>query len=311
MRWRGSFPRIVAVGLILTLVIGILLAVGAGGDQPAAIPTIALRPDPVTGPFEGLGVWVDVYDHEAWADPGAAVADMEARGVRTLYLQTSNDHRRQAFVFPDGVAAFVDAAAAAGIQVVAWYLPGLRDVPLDRRRALAAIRYRTAAGHTFAGFALDIESDEVRDAGSRSTRLARLSADLRAQAGPDYPLGAIVPSPVRLSEDDAYWPDFPWAAIGATYDAVLPMTYFTWRAHGPAATTSYVDACVDLIRQAFGSDRVPIHVIGGIAADASDAETRAFVNAVASRGVLGASYYTWPDITTGQWAQLGHVSSAS
>ena len=66
----------------------------------------------------------------------------------------------------------------------------------------------------------------------------RLSSDIRDLAGPGYPLGAIVPSPVRLRDDLAYWPGFPWHELALTYDAILPMTYFTFRADGPAETAA-------------------------------------------------------------------------
>jgi hypothetical protein len=49
---------------------------------------------------------------------------------------------------------------------------------------------------------------------------------------------------------------------------------------------------------------VPIHVIGGIAADASAQETRGFVDTIRSRDVIGASYYTYPMIRREQWRAL-------
>src|SRR5436190_3384172 len=41
-------------------------------------------------PYRGVGSWVDIYDPAAQRQPEAAVADMAARGVRTLYLETAN-----------------------------------------------------------------------------------------------------------------------------------------------------------------------------------------------------------------------------
>ena len=128
-------------------------------------------------------MWVDLYDEAAWADPVAAVADMAAHGVRTLYLETSNADRSSAFVDEAGVSAFLDAGAADGVQVVAWYLPNLQDIATDASRSEAAIAYATAAGNRFAGFALDIESAAVSDATLRTRRLLELSGALRAAAG--------------------------------------------------------------------------------------------------------------------------------
>jgi hypothetical protein len=47
--------------------------------------------------------------------------------------------------------------------------------------------------------------------------------------------------------------------------------------------------------------------IGGIANDASTNDTRGFVRAVRERGVLGASFYTFPLTNPHQWAVLRHV----
>ena len=168
-------------------------------DSEAAEPLV--RPNPVTGPFEGLGVWVDIYDARHGTTRSAAVETMAANGVRTLYLQSSNADRIGPFVYRDETAAFIEAAHDRGVQVVAWYLPHLTDLPVDRARTRAAITFTTPRGDRFDGFALDIESAAVRDPARRTQRLVDLSARLRAVAGDRYPLGAIVPSPVRLVDD--------------------------------------------------------------------------------------------------------------
>lgn len=309
MASRSLPPRAieVAVAVLLVTVIAIAFLVPRGAGDAASGPLV--RPHPATAPFEGLGVWVDIYDAAAWADPPAAVADMVAHGVHTLYLQTSNADRSTSIVFPDAVGSFLDAAREAGIAVVAWYLPHLTDPATDRARALDAIGSSSPEGARFDGFALDIESGAVHDPARRSQRLVRLSREIRDEVGPGYPLGAVVPSPVRLRDDLAYWPAFPWHDLSLTYDAILPMTYFTFRAHGPAASKAYVDDAIAEIRRGVGSDAVPIQVIGGLASDASTAETLAFVRAVRDAHVLGASWYSWPNVTAEQWQALGRISN--
>ena len=117
-------------------------------------------------------------------------------GVRTLYLQTGNYSQRADLVRPSALGRFVDAAHAAGLRVVAWYLPSFLYPAQDTRRALAAIRFRSPTGQRFDAFALDIEASLVRHVPLRNQRLLRLSAQLRAATGPGYALGAIIPSPV-------------------------------------------------------------------------------------------------------------------
>jgi hypothetical protein len=304
---RRPSPRTIAVAAAVVLGLVATIALVAARNDGSRADEPLVRPDPATGPFRGAGVWVDIYDEEAWNDPAGAVETMAANGVRTLFLQSSNADRDEAFVHREQAAALLEAAHDRGLLVVAWYLPHLTDLGLDRSRARAAIGFASPRGDRFDGFALDIESPAVHDPLRRSERLISLSERLREVAGERYPLGAIVPSPVRLADDDRYWPGFPWGDIARTYDAVLPMTYFTFRVHGPERTVGYVTRAVEEIRAGVGSDDVPIHVIGGLARDMSVPEARAFVGAVRATGVIGASWYTLPFVTEEQWAILGRI----
>ena len=118
---------------------------------------------------------------------------MARDGVRTLYLQTGNYEQHVDLVRPHALGRFVDAAHAAGMRVVAWYLPSFLYPEQDTRRALAAIRFRSAKDERFDSFALDIEASLVRSVRLRSQRLLQLSARLRTAVGRRYPLGAIIP----------------------------------------------------------------------------------------------------------------------
>ena len=258
-----------------------------------------------TAPYEGLGTWIDIYDTEVWERPVHAVQSMAAHGIRTIYLQTSNFNRNGPFVHPDGVESIVDAAHRRGLEVVAWYLPGFRDVPTDLRRAIRSIRFRTDRGNRFDSFALDIESSEVRRPVFRTTRLLLMSAAIRRTAGAEYPLGAIVASPHRMVRTDPrFWPGFPWRRLAETYDVFLPMAYYTYRVKGPRAAASYTAQNVRILRQETVGLNVPIHVVGGISFDATGAETQGFVHTVLERDVIGASYYTFSGITLDQWKAL-------
>jgi hypothetical protein len=275
-------------------------APASGGSGPTGSAS-----HPATDPYEGLGTWIDIYDTEVWDHPVQEVRSMAAHGIRTIYLQSSNYNRHRPFVHPDGVEAIVDAAHRKGIDVVAWYLPGFRDVRLDLHRAVRTIRFETSRGNRFDSFALDIESPEVRRPSLRTARLLRISAAIRRTAGAGYSLGAIVASPDRLVRTDPhFWPGFPWRRLADTYDVFLPMTYYTYRVEGPRAAASYTAQNVQIIRQQTSGMQVPIHVVGGISFDATGPETQGFVHTVLERDVIGASYYTFPGITLDQWKAL-------
>jgi hypothetical protein len=237
---------------------------------------------------------------------------MARDGVRTLYLQTGNYEQANDLVRPYALGRFIDAAHAAGLRVVAWYLPSFAAPAQDRRRALAAIRFRSAHGERFDSFALDIEASLVKNVPLRSRRLLRLSAALRTAAGPRYPLGAIIPSPVGMRRHRAYWPHFPYRALARTYDAFLPMAYATDAGvRGSAATRAYDTADIAAIRTHTGNPRVAIHLIGGLTDRMGAEETAGFMEAVAACAPVGYSLYAFPATRRATWSALAATPRAA
>ena len=130
------------------------------------------------------------------------------------------------------------------MHVVAWYLPTLVDVDRDLQRLLAA------ADLPVDGLGVDIEATDVADPAERSQRVIDLSARLRSALGDDKALAAITLSGVHLQVvNPEYWPGYPWAEIGATYDAVLPMAYWSLRRGELRSGSRYVGENIDLVRR--------------------------------------------------------------
>lgn len=238
-------------------------------------------------PFRGFGAWVDVYDEKLWADPEGTVARIAERGIGTLFLQTASTITRGPIHYPRLTARFLEAARAHGIHAVAWYLPELLGAPKDLRRGLAAARFASPLGARFDGVGVDIEVTAEADDEVRARRLVDLSSRLRELVGPDYPLGAIVPSPIRGPD---FWPILPVPELARIYDAILPMAYWTFHVSGEEDAHEFISRSVEMLREEAGRD-VPIHVIGGIADPATPAELRGFVRAVRESEVVGASVY--------------------
>src|SRR3712207_3959198 len=98
----------------LAVVLG-ALAVGVLPLDPLDPQLAGARPAPrVDGDvraYRGLGTWVDIFD-TSYRHPRAAVRSMARRGVRTLYLETSNYRQRTPFVHRSKVERFLDAADA-------------------------------------------------------------------------------------------------------------------------------------------------------------------------------------------------------
>jgi hypothetical protein len=284
-------------------VLGLAALVVASVALAAPTTAEAARLDP----FRGFAAWVDIYDRGVLNDPADAIAEMKARGVRTVYLETSNASQPTAIVRPGVIGAFVEAAHAQGLAVVAWYLPEFLKPARDTKRSLAAIHFRTPGKERFDGFALDIESTAVRSAARRNTRLLRIARGLREATGRKYPLGAIIPSPRGLELSPAVWPQFPYAELAQQFDVFLPMVYFTYRTKTRAETRSYVEQSIAVLRRETGNSSVRIHVIGGVADRARVGQVRGFADAICGDSLFGASLYDFATTFERLWTPLGRV----
>src|SRR5262245_65747105 len=123
---------------------------------------------------------------------------MSALGVRTLYLQSSQDDDRLQgqTVDKELLGKFLRRAHANNIDVVAWYLPQFDDVDADLRRIQALADFRTQ-GERVDGIALDIDYTEaLPDPAARNAELVDLNGRGRGSVA-DRQLGPAVREHVR------------------------------------------------------------------------------------------------------------------
>ena len=254
--------------------------------------------------YDGLASWVDMYDRGPWRHPEATARRLAERGTRTLFLETSNYKKKTSIYKPASTSRLIEAAHLHGIKVVAWYLPGYDNLARDWRRIKKAITYTSTNGQYFDGFAMDIEATVVHDINTRNRRMITLSNRLRDFVGPDYTLGAIIPDPVS----QRFWPNFPYRKVHARFDVFMPMAYWTYRTRGQSNVYDYTRATLKIIRFETRDASVPIHIIGGIASDASAMEVRGFSRAAVNYAAVGASLYDYPITTSRQWDQMKRVN---
>jgi hypothetical protein len=257
-------------------------------------------------PHTGLAAWVDAFDWSTSLGGDAPVVDEDAfeamadLGIQTVYLQTSHlGVPDQVVLERERLESLIDAAHDNDLSVVAWYLPTLADIDVDLDRLLES------AALDVEGLAVDIESTVVADPAVRNARLLELSDALRAEL-PDKVIGAITPSAVHLGEvNPDYWPDFPWPEVAETYDLILPMTYWSIRLPEWRDGNRYVGENIDRIRVVTEDPDIPIHVIGGIADEATVDQVRGMLDAIEARSsVSGAGLYDWATSSPEQWAAL-------
>ena len=277
---------------------------GAPAHTAPRTPLESAAERPELTAYEGLGSWVDLFDRSPWRNPSWTVRKMDARGVKTIYLQTATYGSPAPVVYPKKVAEFIASAHRRDMTVVGWSVPSFTTPKKDLRRARAGAMFETGEGERFDSFALDIEANIVRSIWLRNHRLLTLSNKLRKAVSPHYPLGAIIPDSHSL-----YWPDFPYKEIAERYQVMVPMAYSTFQTHGYKGVRAYTARNIKTIRKETGDPDTPVHVIGGIADDVGVPAARGFVRAIKDHGALGASLYDFPITTAKTWKALKAVRS--
>lgn len=267
-------------------------------------------------PFRRLGAWVDVFDYAA-LDPATAVADMDTRGVRTLFLSTARFTSANDFHDAAAAGRWLDLAHAAGIKVVGWYLPAYGDMTRDVRRTVAIARITSPGGQHFDAVGVDIERlDEVTRT-QFNTRLVDHLARVRAQT--DAMIGAIVPSPFGTDRGNR-WEGFPWAAVGNRSQVVMPMALWSFRdacagdpvcPYSPGQVYTWV---VDQVRRARALSGRPVSVEGGVDDPGTEntpvttVRVDRFVDAVIDGGAIGGSHYDYATTAPALWPILGRLN---
>lgn len=269
---------------------------------PTPVPTPPPPPSPDLSSFDGLGAWVDVFDHDD--DPASvlpAIDDMAAKGVRTLYIESARADSPGHLKWPRAVGAALERAHAHGMKVVAWYPPHFTDLQLDIDRSVFALRYRSPNGHAFDAFGADIEYPEVADPVERSRLAVEYSRVLREAAGPSYPLAAIVLPPSGLEYRPERWPGFPWGELAGLYDVFMPMNYWTSRGANPETAGRLTAYNIARTRELTGR---PVHAIGGLGAQTDEAQAIAYVEAALTEGSTGGGLYDYRTTRPEVWPTL-------
>ncbi len=305
-----------ACGIARAAIIAVLLGMALVSTRSATPATAA---DSKVSPraFRGLGTWVDVYDYGAAfqgtstsppAVTAASVDDMAKLGVKTLYLQASQDDTRSEGFIADRrvVGNILRRAHRHGVQVIAWYLPHFADVDRDMRHVRAMYKFRSK-GERFDGIALDLEwTSDVKDVAKRNRALVELSKrthDLVTQ----MPLGAIVLEPVLLEDVNLlYWPGFPWKKLKPFFDVWMPMSYWTNRSESSGWNDGfrYASENIRRVRANLGDRKAVVHVIGGIADRANAGDYEGFVRAAKRRRAIGWSIYDYVTTSSSAWPRL-------
>ena len=210
-----------------------------GSGTPGRAPLVRAEPRPPRS--RASGVWVDIYDDAAWADPGGGGHRHGRRaGCTRCTCRPRTATGSSPFVYTAAMAAFVDAAherggASRGVVPAASPRPGgwtgrsSRDLAYTTPRATGSTGSRSTSSPTRC---TTPEAD--RAAGAALVGAARRGAGTGLPAGRHRALTAPAAGRSRVLAR------LPVAELALTYDAILPMTYFTFRATDRRRRIDYV-----------------------------------------------------------------------
>jgi hypothetical protein len=271
------------------------------------------QPDPATYAVAGVPVWEVSAGKAMWlknysphhSDVDAMVQAAQFAGLTHLEVEVAIS--QFGFYARNTLDRLLPAAHAAGLKVIAFVYPTLAVVAADVRLTQEVAAYRTPSGDRVDGIGTDIEENLTE------ANVYAYGQLLRALLGPDVPLVANVFNAVGN-------PDYPYAAIAASWNVLAPMDYWhgqQGRTYGSDDVAGFVATSITTIRAAVGPD-LPIEELGqtydifgpdGVAVSnaPSGQEMRADLAVAHQLGCIGASFFEWETTTPDEWQAIANT----
>ncbi len=268
------------------------------GDAATFLTSRPTVPKTLLAPFHGKGMWA-TYGLLQTSPVTAVVAAARAAGLTHLYVEVARSNR--GFYGAAGLAALLPVAHRAGIRVIAWVYPFLRNLPVDVATSAAAATLTAPTGDRPDGLVADVEENMAEPA------VRAYGQILRAMLGPDEPM-AIATYPPQWAAGRTY----PFATAALSWNVIVPMDYWRLyhRAYSAAEVYNFVSQGVRSIRAATRPDQ-PVEVLGqmfdvrqsGVNSPAA-AEVSAAATAARDSHAIGISYFEWNHATPEEWDAL-------
>jgi hypothetical protein len=263
---------------------------------PAPAPTVPAPPAGWTPSLPtGKGMWLHRFQDAAGGDPAQIVKQAQAAGLSHVYVRLGSS--KSGFYGQADLDRLLPVAHAAGLKVVGWDFPYLKDPEADAQRSFAEVSYTTPTGHRIDAFAADIETP-AEGTNLADVTVSHYSDKLRQLVGPDYPLIAAVPryNPSRY---------YPYQLMNQFYDAFAPMVY--WINRDPATDVAGTLQAL----KGLGKPMIPVGQAYDPAIDGNPqypvpgrAQIEAFIRTAVAHGVTGVSFWSWSTATAEHWQTI-------
>lgn len=248
------------------------------------------------GIADGPGIWTNLWNYPQ-GDLESYFADLKKRGIRNLFLQTSRS-TTPALKDPQQLSEIIETSHKYGIRVIAWSFAELLDPEGDAKKMIAAAEFVSTRGERLDGIAPNLEKNlEV-------WRVEKYSSTIREQLGSNYPMVAVVYSPLNKSLEAKR---IPWSSLARHYDVIAPMVYWNSK-YEKIEPYDYTVKTIQQIRQLTGKPDLEIHAIGD-GMGTSKESINAFLKACQDIEVTSASLYPNQKVTDEQLFCLGQYSN--
>jgi hypothetical protein len=254
-------------------------------------------PDPATVMVHGAPIWATVAGKGLWftdylphhTDIPSLIAATKALGARYLYVRVAET----SYGFYDGaaLAKLLPVAHRAGIAVVAWVFPYLRNVASDLIMSQAVANFRAPTGDRVDGIVADVETR------TDAPVVFAYGQVLRQMVGPDFLL-------VLSSFNPRGRPSYPFAEGAASFNVISPQDY--WHAsqdatYGPDDARALLMLSITGIRAELGNEQTPLEETGQMydmftygepgGNQPSAAEVTGDMQAAKDLGCIGVSFF--------------------
>lgn len=267
-------------------------------------------PDPATSQVNGAPVWAAAAGKGMWftnylphhTDINALVAAAKAEGITHFFPRVAETSF--GFFDQNTLDRLLPVAHAAGIKVIAWVYPYLRDVADDLIITKAVVDFRTPGGDKVDGIAADVEKRIDAPA------VYAYGQMVRQFVGPTVPMVITTYNP--LAE-----PAYPFPEAAASFNVIAPQDYWhdnTTEHFDAASARALLTLSVTTIRAELGGKNFPIEENGQMfdmftygepgGNQPSAAEITGDLQAAKSLGCIGISFFDWRTASPDELAAL-------
>jgi hypothetical protein len=276
-------------------------AVKASVNLPLAAYPLKAQPasgtvaDKKTGLAEGPGVWMNMWSYPK-EDFETYAQGLYSKGIRNLFIQTSRSNT-PAIASPDKLGQLIEACHKYNIRVIAWSFAELIDPIADANKMIAAANFRSPNGHALDAIAPNLEKN------LSVATVEAYSAHIRKILGPDYPLIAVIFSPLNRGPMVART---PWKVFAKHYDVIATMAYWNGKYQTLDAYT-YTRQTIQKVHQLTQRPDLDVHVIGDGMGTRGN-EITEFMRALRDGGAQSGSLYPNHYMTDEQYTALSRYS---